>query len=107
MVRLSAKYVSDNLVMDGVAGDVSAEGLFFRSDYLDGAGEKVSISLQLPWRASPLELRGQVRWVSDRPNAAGMGIRFLDVSCEDRVVLSSLGVSSLTGVGPSLPAEEV
>ena len=91
-VRLSGKYVSDSLVVDGVVTDVSADGLFFCSDYLDATGETARLWLDIPWRNRPLELRGEVRWVRDTPNTGGMGIRFLDVSLEDRMVLSSLGL---------------
>lgn len=94
-VQISARYVSESLVVEGVVTDVSADGLFFCSDYLDGTGETVRISLDVPWRAAPLELRGEVRWVCDTPNTGGMGIRFFDVSLEDRMVLSSLGLAVL------------
>jgi hypothetical protein len=91
-VRISCKYVSDRLVVDGVVTDVSADGLFFRSDYLDGKGELALVWLEVPWLGRPLELRGEVRWVNDAPSVGGMGIRFIDVSLEDRMVLSSLGL---------------
>ena len=94
-VEIAAKYVSDSLVVEGVVTDVSADGLFFCSDYLDGTGETVRVWLDIPWRSHPLELRGEVRWVNDTPNIGGMGIRFIDVSLEDRMVLSSLGLSAL------------
>jgi hypothetical protein len=96
-VRLLASYVSDSLVAEGLVTDVSADGLFFCSDYLDGAGELVRITLTIPWRTAPLELRGEVRWVSDSSNTGGMGIKLFDVSLEDRRVLSSLGLSDLAG----------
>jgi hypothetical protein len=101
-VRLSGKYVSDSLVVDGVVTDVSADGLFFCSDYLDNTGETARVWLDIPWRDRPLELRCEVRWVSDAPNTGGMGIRFLDVSLEDRMVLSSLGLYQVAeGAGVS------
>ncbi len=105
-VQIAAKYVSDSLVVDGVVTDVSADGLFFCSDYLDGTGESVRIWLDIPWRNRPLELRGEVRWVSETPSTGGMGIRFLDVSLEDRMVLSSLGLSALAGAAAASPGGE-
>ncbi len=105
-VQIEAKYVSDSLVVEGVVTDVSADGLFFCSDYLDATGESVRVWLDIPWRDRPLELRGEVRWVSDAPNTGGMGIRFLDVSLEDRMVLSSLGLSTLSSVACSSPIGE-
>jgi hypothetical protein len=105
-VQIAAKYVSDSLVVEGVVTDVSADGLFFCSDYLDGTGEPVRIWLDIPWRDRPLELRGEVRWVNDTPSIGGMGIKFLDVSLEDRMVLSSLGLAALAGSASASPAGE-
>jgi hypothetical protein len=104
-VQIAATYVSDSLVIEGMVTDVSADGLFFCSDYLDGKGETVHISLDVPWRTTPLELRGEVRWVNDAPNTGGMGIKFFDVSLEDRMVLSSLGLSALAGTASASPGE--
>jgi hypothetical protein len=105
-VHISGKYVSDNLVVDGVVTDVSADGLFFCSDYLDSTGESACLSLDIPWRNRPLELRGEVRWVNDAPNTGGMGIRFIDVSLEDRMVLSSLGLYEMADGVSAVPSGE-
>jgi len=94
-----ARYVSEHLTIDGVVTDVSPDGVFFCSDYLDAMGESVRISLEIPWRHQPLHLRGEVRWVSEAPRTGGMGIRFVDVSFEDRVILSSLNVAGLGSPG--------
>ncbi|HEX7501102.1 MAG TPA: PilZ domain-containing protein [Polyangia bacterium] len=105
-VEIAAKYVSDSLVVESVVTDVSADGLFFCSDYLDGTGETVRVWLDIPWRNRPLELRGEVRWVNDTPNVGGMGIKFIDVSLEDRMVLSSLGLSALASGSYANPGGE-
>ena len=101
-VEIAARYVSESLVVEGVVTDVSSDGLFFCSDYLDGTGETVRVWLDIPWRSNPIELRGEVRWVSETPDVGGMGIKFIDLSLEDRIVLSSLGQSALsTGASAS------
>ena len=105
-VRISGRYVSDSLVVDGVVTDVSADGLFFCSDYLDNTGESARLWLDIPWRNRPLELRGEVRWVNDTPSTGGMGIKFIDVSLEDRMVLSSLGLYELADGASSVPTGE-
>jgi len=102
-VQISARYMSDNLVADGLVTDISTDGLFFSSDYLDGKGEVVRVWLDIPSRPQPLELRGEVRWVSDGPNAGGMGIRFIDVGLADRMLLSSLGFPMLADDICALP----
>lgn len=103
-VDLPARYVSERLTIEGVITDLSPDGVFFCSDYLDSAGEPVRVSIDVPWRSQPIHLRGEVRWVSETPRTGGMGIRFMDVSFEDRVVLSSLGLAGQTESGLGLPA---
>lgn len=103
-VLVPARYVSENLTIEGTVTDLSPDGVFFCSDYLDATGEPVRISIEVPWRDRPLHLRGEVRWVSEAPRTGGMGIRFMDVSFEDRVVLSSLGVSGLGAEGMNATA---
>jgi hypothetical protein len=89
-VRVTARYVSSTLTLEGVVTDVSAEGLFFASEYLDGLGEMIRLTVDLPSRSQPLELRGEVRWVNDSSMGSGMGIRLIDVSLADRVLLAGL-----------------
>ncbi len=98
-VQVPARYVSEHLTIEGTVTDLSPDGVFFCSDYLDAKGEPVRISIEVPWRDRPLHLRGEVRWVSESPRTGVMGIRFMDVSFEDRVVLSSLGVAGLGAEG--------
>jgi PilZ domain len=98
-VELPARYVSERLTIDGLVTDLSPDGVFFCSDYLDATGELVRVSIDIPWRSQPLQLRGEVRWVSEASRIGGMGIRFMDVSFEDRVVLSSLGLASQAEAG--------
>ena len=104
-VQVPARYVSERLTIEGLVTDLSPDGVFFCSDYLDATGETVRISIDIPWRAHPLQLRGEVRWVSETARTGGMGIRFTDVSLEDRVVLSSLGLAwqAEAGQGASAP----
>ncbi len=85
-VQLPARYVSASLTLEGYVTDVSSDGLFFRSEYLDEQGELARLLIEIPSRAERIELRGEVRWVNDSPRG-GMGIRFIDLSLEDRMLL--------------------
>lgn len=98
-VRIAARYASDSLVVEGLVSDISPDGLFFCADYLDGAGEMARIWLEVPGQESPLELRGEVRWVSDAPSLGGMGIRLIDVATQERTMLSSF-VRAAPAAGP-------
>ena len=105
-VEVPARYVSERLTIEGLVTDLSPDGVFFCSDYLDPTGEPVRISIDIPWRSQPLQLRGEVRWVSEAARIGGMGIRFIDVSLEERLVLSSLGLSALASGAYSPPGGE-
>jgi hypothetical protein len=89
-VHLPARYVSSNLQLEGHVTDISSDGVFFCSDFLDHQGEAARVWIEVPSRNGPLELRGEVRWVNDASHASGMGLRLIDVSLEDRELLSSV-----------------
>jgi uncharacterized protein (TIGR02266 family) len=94
-VRVAARYISDQMIVDGIVTDISPDGFFFASDFLDPRGELVRVLLEIPGLTRPLELRGEVRWVSDSADAGGMGVRFLGLDSAQRELLSSIGLSNL------------
>jgi hypothetical protein len=97
-VHFPARFVSSNLNLEGHVTDLSPDGLFFCSDFLDDQGETAQVQVMVPARSEPITLRGEVRWVKDLPHAGGMGLRLVDVSLEDRALLTSLGL-----LGKDLP----
>src|SRR5512138_1373036 len=58
-VQVPARYVSEHLTIEGTVTDLSPDGVFFCSDYLDPMGEPVRISIEVPWQDRPLHLRGE------------------------------------------------
>jgi hypothetical protein len=60
----------------GWVANLSRNGLFLRSEFLDAAGTDVSISFELPGEAQPVALRGQVVRVHDGALCPGMAVRF-------------------------------
>jgi uncharacterized protein (TIGR02266 family) len=97
-VRFPVQYRSHTARFVAWASDLSQEGVFVRSDFLDAAGAPVALALQIPGADGPLRIRGQVVRVDETPNASGMGIRFTDLSTDDR---RSLANYMLRSVGPS------
>jgi hypothetical protein len=75
-VNLRAHYRSDGLALEGRVCDLSRNGLFMRSAYLDELGTPVSVDLELPGQGACLQLLGEVVRVDTTPLGAGMGIRF-------------------------------
>lgn len=88
-VDLPARYRSTNISLDGRAGNLSQDGMFFVSPYLDDAIEEVSVEIDLPDSEHPLTLAGQVCWVDDGPLHSGMGIRFTNVPMTARLRLAN------------------
>jgi uncharacterized protein (TIGR02266 family) len=62
----------DNAPLRGLSRDIGIGGMFIRTETPIAYGSSVVLKITLPTRASPLELTGVVRWMSDD----GMGIQF-------------------------------
>lgn len=78
-VNLPAQYASDATSLQGWVANLSRNGLFLRSDYLDDPGSEVRVSFDLPGDPHPLAVCGQVVRVHDNPLCPGMAIRFTQV----------------------------
>lgn len=78
-VNLPARYASHALAVVGWVANLSRNGMFLRSEYLDEAGAEVSVSFALPDEQHPVALRGQVVRVNDGALCPGMAIRFTQV----------------------------
>ena len=78
-VNLPARYASEAIAVVGGVANLSRNGLFLRSEFLDDAGGEVSISFELPGEAQPVALRGRVLRVHDDALCPGMAIRFTQV----------------------------
>jgi len=71
----SLEFEGDVELVPGEARDVSPQGLFVRSDFLESPGTTVHLHLSLPREAEPLRLCGHVAWVTEDPELGpGMGI---------------------------------
>ena len=56
--------------------DMSKDGLFVRSEFLEAPGTPVSLLVWLPTSDHPISLRGKVAWVTEHPpKGPGMGIK--------------------------------
>ena len=75
------------------AADLSAGGIFVRSNAPERPGTLLSIEILLPGGPEPIRARGEVVWFDKDPEGkgGGMGIRFLDLEGEQReLVLAAL-----------------
>ena len=95
-MNLSAEYRSPHLHLDGRVVNISQGGVFFRCDLLDQSGVEARVLLALPERPEPLEIVGDVAWISDGDDSdAGMGIRFRDVRLVDRILLANFMINRM------------
>jgi hypothetical protein len=88
-VDLPARYRSGQVSLDGRAGDLSQDGMFFVSPFLDDTPGEVAVELDLPDSDEPLRLLGEVRWIDDGPLHSGMGIRFMNTAINERLRLAN------------------
>jgi hypothetical protein len=81
-VDLPARYRSGSISLDGRAGNLSQNGMYFHTSMLDESIENpIHIEIDLPDHDQPLALHGEVRWVQDN---GGMGICFTQISLPER-----------------------
>lgn len=75
-VSLPASYSSPAISLDAMVSDLSCDGVFLRSEYLDSQGAAVNLRLQLPGAADAVRVEGEVVRIDETPLSSGMGIRF-------------------------------
>ncbi len=79
--------------------DVSARGMFLRSNQVYPVGEDVVVRFSLPGVARPFKAVGRVTWSSptDTPQGlpAGMGVQFLDLDSQGQGVIEQYVVELL------------
>lgn len=89
-VHLRVLYRSETLTLEGWAKNLSRNGLFLRSDYLDDEGVAAEIEVRVPGSDEPLLLAGEVVRVDTSPMTAGMGIQFATLAAPVRRALANL-----------------
>jgi hypothetical protein len=88
-VDLPARYRSGNVSLDGRVTNLSQDGMFFVSPFLDDSHGEVYLEVDLPDSDVPLNLSGEVAWVDDGPLHGGMGIRFINVAIKQKLQLAN------------------
>ena len=99
---ISLTYKDRKAFVSAVTGNISAEGLFIRTDSPLEKGESFLLKLQLPEMAEPLIVPSQVVWnrkKSEQTEAApaGMGIKFGEMSPKDEEALKKYLQSVMWG----------
>jgi type IV pilus assembly protein PilZ len=88
-IELKVEYKRLNTFFADYTKNISKGGTFIKTKKPLEVGTEFVFKLQVPSLEAPLQLRGQVKWVvpdgsSDPDQAAGMGIRFVYASDEER-----------------------
>ena len=78
-VHLAARYSSGVVCLSGFVANLSRHGLFLRSEFLDTAGARAELDLNLPGETAPIRVAGEVVRVVEETGRSGMGIRFREV----------------------------
>ena len=91
-LSLDVTLEGDHNFFTGLTENISEGGLFVATHQLRDVGAQIPIEFTLPTRKTPIRAKCEVRWVrvyneaSDSP--PGMGLRFLDLSDEDKAAIS-------------------
>lgn len=83
-VNLPARYRSEGTSLVGWVANVSRNGLFLRSQYVDGRGAAVEVSFALPGDREPMAVMGKVVRVHESSLCPGMAIRFVEIPAPAR-----------------------
>ena len=101
--RVDLKYRRDDAErksgVSAVTRNIGVGGAFIITDSPHPMGAKLAIEIFVPTADTTIDVSAEVRWVVDAdadPDAAGMGVKFLDVDVEALLKLSEY-FASLTG----------
>ncbi len=91
---LSLAFKDRDAFVKAYSGNISTGGLFVRTRKPLAQGERFLLKLQLPNLAEPLKIQSEVAWAREaeggsKGEAAGMGIRFLDLAAEEGRILKA------------------
>ncbi len=90
LVDLEVDYRSEETFLFAYITDISAMGIFIRTNFPEPSGTRLNLRFTTPTHARSLELEGIVIWVNPyRPGDPGnlnpgMGVKFLDLAMEQR-----------------------
>jgi type IV pilus assembly protein PilZ len=100
---IEVDYSAESTFLFAYITDISSMGIFVRTDEPAEVGTELTLRFSLPTQVreamgeppgkEPLLLRGRVMWNNRQTGDnrhAGMGVRFVDLSIEDRSVLMDL-----------------
>lgn len=101
VVDLQVDFRADDMFIYSYITDLSTLGIFLRSNAPFPVGTKLTVRFTPPGDQVPLELEGEVRWVSPfrvgalEAREPGMGVQFTDPPDALKEKLKSLVASSL------------
>ena len=78
-VNLPARYRSRGTSLVGWVANVSRNGMFLRSQYVDERGAEVEVSFALPGDQQQIAVTGTVVRVHETSLCPGMAIRFVEI----------------------------
>jgi len=78
-VNLPARYRSEGTTLVGWVANVSRNGMFLRSQYVDERGAEVEVSFALPGDGQHIAMTGTAVRVHESSLCPGMAIRFVEI----------------------------
>lgn len=95
LVNINVDYTCEGLYLFASITDISAFGVFIRTNTPDPPGSELQIKFSAPDGGDPLEAAGRVTWVQpyvpgSTDNQAGMGVELLDLTPSQQEQLVAL-----------------
>lgn len=102
-VAACADVVGTEVLLYHQIQDISEGGMCVTTATAESVGSEVDVTLTFPKTAAEIPVRGQVMWVSDEDQRRRLGLRWLDLSSDERVALRkhiAASVTSMVSRGP-------
>ena len=92
-LEISVDLDSDTNFYTGLTQNISTGGVFIATHQIKKVGERVQLKFNLPGAPRPVQCMTEVRWIRENSSLhrtdspPGMGVRFIDLSDEDRGII--------------------
>ena len=97
-VAACADVAGSDLLLYHRIEDLSEGGMCFASPRPDAVGASIDVTLTFPRTETEIPVKGQVVWVAEEEQERRVGLRWVELSAEERIELRTHIASSMTSL---------
>jgi len=97
-VAACADVAGSDLLLYHRIDDLSEGGMCFTAPRADQVGSEIEVTLTFPRTQSEIPVRGEVVWVAEDETNRRVGLRWLELSTQERVELRTHIAASMTSL---------